>query len=166
MYIHIPHLNLIPRCAKLESTRLYRSLNIYKWNSNPKAGEPPARYISKQSRIQRHSTKLLEKPSKLSEDATTEDKDRDLIASDNQAPVTPAVRSTRMFYSDTLTSFFRRLCFSPDGSVLIAPYGIYKDDTKDRITSKISSNTAYIWSSRDMNWMKAQYLTCQGTISQ
>lgn len=32
-----------------------------------------------------------------------------------------------LFHSETLQSFFRRLAFSPDGALLVAPLGIYKD---------------------------------------
>lgn len=32
-------------------------------------------------------------------------------------------KSFRMFHDDTMRSFFRRLCFSPDGEILIVPAG-------------------------------------------
>ncbi|KAK3861851.1 hypothetical protein Pcinc_032227 [Petrolisthes cinctipes] len=38
-------------------------------------------------------------------------------------------KSTRLFYDDTLKSFCRRLCFSPDGELLLTPTGIMESDT-------------------------------------
>ena len=31
------------------------------------------------------------------------------------------LKSTRMFHDETISSFFRRLTFSPDGNILVAP---------------------------------------------
>lgn len=36
-------------------------------------------------------------------------------------------KSTKLFYDDTLKTFFRRLCFSPDGELLITPCGLMED---------------------------------------
>lgn len=33
-------------------------------------------------------------------------------------------KTFRIFHDDTLQTFFRRLCFSPDGELLIAPSGV------------------------------------------
>ena len=37
-------------------------------------------------------------------------------------------KSIRMYHDETLTSFFRRLAFTPDGALLITPAGIIKGD--------------------------------------
>ena len=37
-----------------------------------------------------------------------------------------AVRNTNIYHNETLTSFFRRLTFAPDGSLLFTPAGHYK----------------------------------------
>lgn len=35
-----------------------------------------------------------------------------------------AGEAVRLFHDDTLQTFFRRLCFSPDGSIIVAPAGV------------------------------------------
>lgn len=34
----------------------------------------------------------------------------------------------RLYHDDTLQTFFRRLCFSPDGSILVAPAGVLESN--------------------------------------
>lgn len=56
------------------------------------------------------------------------------------APSTPSSRKkTHLFHSETLQSFFRRLAFSPDGALLLAPLGVYKDEKND------DSETVYVF---------------------
>lgn len=52
----------------------------------------------------------------------------------------------RLFHDDTLKSFFRRLCFSPDGQLLIVPSGIIEYPNSDK-----SSNAAFIFTRRMLN---------------
>ncbi|KAK4305817.1 hypothetical protein Pmani_022311 [Petrolisthes manimaculis] len=49
-------------------------------------------------------------------------------------------KSTRLFYDDTLKSFCRRLCFSPDGELLLTPSGIMESDTAS------TTNGTYVFS--------------------
>lgn len=42
--------------------------------------------------------------------------------------VAPKHKTSLLYHSETLQSFFRRLTFSPDGSLLLAPLGIFKQD--------------------------------------
>lgn len=62
------------------------------------------------------------------------------------------VKNTNIYYNETLTSFFRRLTFTPDGSLLITPAGQYKvshghlESGKDEII-----NTVYIYSRAGLN---------------
>ncbi|CAA6667724.1 unnamed protein product [Spirodela intermedia] len=51
-----------------------------------------------------------------------------------------------LFHDDTLTSFFRRLAWSPDGSFLLVPAGIYKLSSKSEAV-----NTAYIFARKDLS---------------
>lgn len=37
------------------------------------------------------------------------------------------VKYLKMYHDETLVSFFRRLSFTPDGSLLIVPAGVYKN---------------------------------------
>jgi chromatin assembly factor 1 subunit B len=53
----------------------------------------------------------------------------------------------KIFHDDTLSSFFRRLQFSPDGSLLAVPCGLYPDTTS-KVSSKETEmlNTVYFYS--------------------
>lgn len=53
----------------------------------------------------------------------------------------PSLRSMALYHNETLQSFFRRLSFSPDGSLLLTPSGLYNDET----------NTVYINSRPGLN---------------
>ncbi|KAK6197393.1 WD40-repeat-containing domain protein [Scheffersomyces amazonensis] len=57
-----------------------------------------------------------------------------------------------MYYPETLQSFFRRLNFSPDGSLLITPCGIEEvSNTSTAITSSNSiKNSVYIYSRKSL----------------
>jgi len=52
----------------------------------------------------------------------------------------------RLFHDDTLKSFFRRLCFSPDGQLLIVPSGIIENPNSDK-----NSNAAFIFTRHMLN---------------
>ncbi|KNA08086.1 hypothetical protein SOVF_165860 [Spinacia oleracea] len=51
-----------------------------------------------------------------------------------------------LFHDETLPSFFRRLAWSPDGSFLVVPAGLYKSSPESE-----SINTAYIFSRKDLS---------------
>lgn len=60
-----------------------------------------------------------------------------------------AQKSTMLYHTESLRSFFRRLTFSPDGSLLLAPSGIHKKldaDDKEEV-----SNTVYIYLRSGLN---------------
>ena len=66
-----------------------------------------------------------------------------------------AVRNTNIYHNETLTSFFRRLTFAPDGSLLFTPAGHYKtthpaaaDPTK--LVEEVT-NTVYIYTRAGFN---------------
>ncbi|GAB6032501.1 hypothetical protein CHUAL_011397 [Chamberlinius hualienensis] len=54
-------------------------------------------------------------------------------------------RSTRLFHDDTLKSFCRRLTFTPDGELLIAPSGIVEKDTENY------TNVTYVFSRQNLS---------------
>lgn len=54
-------------------------------------------------------------------------------------------KGTRLFYDDTLKSFCRRLAFSPDGELLVAPCGIIEQDS-GRVV-----NTVYVFARSDLS---------------
>lgn len=56
-------------------------------------------------------------------------------------------RTTFLYHSETLQSFFRRLGFSPDGSLLLTPLGIYRDAATDAKydNNEENSNTVFVY---------------------
>ena len=40
-------------------------------------------------------------------------------------------KSSRLYYDETLVSFFRRLCFTKDGSLLLAPAGMVRSSASE-----------------------------------
>ncbi|KAF9134298.1 hypothetical protein BGW39_007466 [Mortierella sp. 14UC] len=81
---------------------------------------------------------------------------------DASKPATRTPKTFRLYHDETLTSFFRRLSFTPDGSMLITPAGQYrapiqkaaaqKDDESSAAphASELEMrNTAYIYARRD-----------------
>lgn len=66
-----------------------------------------------------------------------------------------AVRNTNIYHNETLPSFFRRLTFAPDGSLLFTPSGQYKSIhmmTGDPVkTNEDISNTVYIYTRAGFN---------------
>lgn len=78
-----------------------------------------------------------------------------MLPSESLAAIVPSTgkalkrlkRSSLLYHSETLQSFFRRLTFSPDGTLLLTPLGIYKnDDAVDDKDAPDSTclNTVYI----------------------
>ena len=75
----------------------------------------------------------------------------------NASPIPYAnigMKNSNIYANETLTSFFRRLAFAPDGSLLFTPAGQYTsskpaaDDTK--VTNEVT-NTVYIYSRAGLN---------------
>ncbi|MQL68949.1 hypothetical protein Taro_001240 [Colocasia esculenta] len=64
-----------------------------------------------------------------------------------------------LFHDDTLTSFFRRLAWSPDGSFLLVPAGIYKLSP-----SSETLNTAYVFSRKDLSRPAVQLRGASGPV--
>lgn len=65
------------------------------------------------------------------------------------------VKNANIYYNETLTSFFRRLTFTPDGSLLITPAGQYKTSNpptegSTKPTDNII-NTVYIYTRAGLN---------------
>lgn len=53
------------------------------------------------------------------------------------------MRTCYLYHPETLQSFFRRLTFSPDGSLLLTPLGFYKATTNDQ--EEATTNTIFIY---------------------
>lgn len=69
------------------------------------------------------------------------------ILPDTLKPNENSVRSLSIYHTESLQSFFRRLAFSPDGSLLLTPLGIFrKQDNKEEEDSQDSfTNTVYVY---------------------
>ncbi|KAI8818420.1 WD40-repeat-containing domain protein [Fimicolochytrium jonesii] len=57
------------------------------------------------------------------------------------APNKAIAKNFRLFHDETLTSFFRRLTYTPDGSLLLAPAGVHKSAVK----ATESRNSVYVY---------------------
>lgn len=53
-------------------------------------------------------------------------------------------KTFRLFHDDTLQTFYRRMCFSPDGELIIVPSGVMEDLSGDSENAK-PRNTTYIF---------------------
>ncbi|OAP62265.1 hypothetical protein AYL99_04468 [Fonsecaea erecta] len=66
-----------------------------------------------------------------------------------------AVKNTNLYHNETMTSFFRRLTFSPDGSLLFTPAGHYKTSfplaSDPMKTTDDVTNTVYIYTRAGFN---------------
>ncbi|PSR87432.1 putative chromatin assembly factor 1 subunit B [Coniella lustricola] len=74
-------------------------------------------------------------------------------ASPKPTPTSMGVRNASLYANETLTSFFRRLTFTPDGSLLLTPAGQYQTQhlTPDGKTSSETVNTVYIYTRGGIN---------------
>lgn len=70
-------------------------------------------------------------------------------------PQGPGVRNTNIYANETFTSFFRRLTFAPDGSLLFTPAGQYKTSHPSAAdfakTADDIINTVYIYTRAGLN---------------
>ncbi|KAH9868192.1 hypothetical protein J1614_007264 [Plenodomus biglobosus] len=68
---------------------------------------------------------------------------------------TTGVRNAPIYYNETLTSFFRRLTFAPDGSLLFTPAGQYKalhpPSIGEAKPAEDITNTVYIYTRAGLN---------------
>lgn len=61
-------------------------------------------------------------------------------------------RNAFLYHSETLQSFFRRLAFSPDGSLLLTPLGVYRNDLDSGSDQDAElTNTVYIYIRSGLN---------------
>lgn len=65
----------------------------------------------------------------------------------------PKVRNSALYQNESFPSFFRRLTFSPDGSLLFTPSGVYKYENTNTDT-----NTVFIYSRAGLNRPPVAYL--------
>jgi chromatin assembly factor 1 subunit B len=72
------------------------------------------------------------------------------------------VRNTNIYHNETLTSFFRRLTFAPDGSLLFTPAGQYKTTTASALdinkTTDSTIHTVFIYTRAGLNKAPIAYL--------
>ncbi|RDA92909.1 hypothetical protein CP533_3885 [Ophiocordyceps camponoti-saundersi (nom. inval.)] len=78
-------------------------------------------------------------------------------------PHSSAVKNASLYANETLTSFFRRLTFTPDGSLLLTPSGQYQTQVqtdKDAKPTVEIINTVYIYSRGGINKPPIAHLPC------
>jgi chromatin assembly factor 1 subunit B len=74
---------------------------------------------------------------------------------------TIGVRNAPIYFNETLTSFFRRLTFAPDGSLLFTPAGQYKaihPSIGEAKPAEDVTNTVYIYTRAGLNKPPVAYL--------
>jgi chromatin assembly factor 1 subunit B len=71
---------------------------------------------------------------------------------------TLGVRNAPLYANETFTSFFRRLSFAPDGSLLFTPAGQYKNKTDPLKPIEDIINTVYIYTRAGLNKPPVAYL--------
>ncbi|KAG8631781.1 hypothetical protein KVT40_000921 [Elsinoe batatas] len=62
-----------------------------------------------------------------------------------------SLKNTSLYANETFTSFFRRLTFAPDGSLLFTPAGQHKEQTHHGEKSDEVSNMTYIYTRAGLN---------------
>lgn len=74
-------------------------------------------------------------------------------ASPKPMPTSTSVKNASLYANETLTSFFRRLTFTPDGSLLLTPAGQYQSQhiAADGKVSHEIINTVYIYTRGGIN---------------
>ncbi|KAF9920739.1 hypothetical protein FBU30_009347 [Linnemannia zychae] len=128
-------------------------LDLSKLRSTPQSTVPVS--VSANSGSTSTSTQVKTGDTDIAAESSAEKED-----ASKSATRTP--KSFRLYHDETLTSFFRRLSFTPDGSMLITPAGQYRAPAqkttaqKDEETSTVAQapelemrNTAYIYARRD-----------------
>ncbi|KAF9361298.1 hypothetical protein BGX26_004483 [Mortierella sp. AD094] len=152
-----------------------RSVNIYAFKIN-KSGLPSVSILGKSTKLDLTKLRSIPQPSTPVAIATPppitktsvggDDVKLDSPAEKDDAlkPTKPSPKSFRLYHDETLTSFFRRLSFTPDGSMLITPAGQYKAVTQKSVSLKEEDiqptvqsseqetrNTAYVYARRDFS---------------
>jgi chromatin assembly factor 1 subunit B len=75
--------------------------------------------------------------------------------------MTSALKNAHLYANETFTSFFRRLTFTPDGSLLFTPSGQYKMARPAGDTTKAADeiiNTVYIYTRAGLNKPPVAYM--------
>lgn len=71
-------------------------------------------------------------------------------------------KTMSLYYPETLQSFFRRLTFSPDGSLVLTPLGIYRDDCLESMPKVESNentwNTVFVYARSNLEKLPICYI--------
>ncbi|KAF9095244.1 hypothetical protein BGX29_009125 [Mortierella sp. GBA35] len=130
-------------------------LDLSKLKSIPQPTVPLSSATTSTSASASTNAKTKAGDTDMAVDSTTEKEDL-------SKPAARAPKTFRLYHDETLTSFFRRLSFTPDGSMLITPAGQYRVSVQKAGTQKDEEpnaapqaseletrNTAYIYARRD-----------------
>ncbi|KAF9174807.1 hypothetical protein BGX21_001032 [Mortierella sp. AD011] len=153
----------------------FSSVNIYAFKVN-KSGLPSVSILGKSTKLDLTKLRSTPQPStpvaiatpppniKTSVGGDDVKLDAPIEKDDASKPTKPSPKSFRLYHDETLTSFFRRLSFTPDGSMLITPAGQYKATTQKPIglkdedvqptlqpSEQETRNTVYVYARRDFS---------------
>ncbi|KAF9583975.1 hypothetical protein BGW38_007963 [Lunasporangiospora selenospora] len=148
-----------------------RSVHIYAFRLD-KNGHVAVTSLGRSTKID--FAKMRSAPS-TSKDAPQENPETDMAVDSNSGdkddttkattPTSKTVpKSFRLYHDETLTSFFRRLSFTPDGSMLLTPAGQYKAPNSKSVSGKDDDasnsaastemetrNTVYVYARKDFS---------------
>ncbi|KAK3806347.1 MAG: WD40-repeat-containing domain protein [Benniella sp.] len=146
-----------------------RSVHVYAFKVE-KGGHVSVVSLGKSTKLDLTKLRSIPQPptSTANSSAATNTKASAETASDAPAekgettkPTKAAAKTFRLYHDETLTSFFRRLSFTPDGSMLLTPAGQYKapvhkqkeDDSGSapQAPDLETRNTVYIYARRDFS---------------
>ncbi|KAF9996088.1 hypothetical protein BGZ79_010196 [Entomortierella chlamydospora] len=152
-----------------------RSVNIYAFKVN-KSGLPSVSILGKSTKLDLTKLRSIPQPYTPVATATPPPNIKTSVGGDDvkldaptekddaSKPTKPSPKSFRLYHDETLTSFFRRLSFTPDGSMLITPAGQYKATTQKPIglkeedvqptlqsSEQETRNTVYVYARRDFS---------------
>ncbi|GJJ77714.1 chromatin assembly factor 1 subunit B [Entomortierella parvispora] len=147
-----------------------RSVHVYSFKAD-KNGQVCLNLVGKSTKLDFSKFRSAPQPAVLitkapvstaSTDDTEMHAESSTTADDAVKPVRAAPKSFKTYHDETLTSFFRRLSFTPDGAMLLVPAGQYKtpsiksaaqaaDDSNPAPQPQDTEtrNTSYIYARRD-----------------
>ncbi|KAJ1953484.1 Chromatin assembly factor 1 subunit, partial [Dispira parvispora] len=156
-----------------------RSVNTYEWVIKS-ANVTKSTLLTKRSRVdhsvmQKFSIGSLsgQRPSSHTHDETEKHPESTTTTIPTSKDTTPTISNaagyTRLYHSENLTSFFRRLCFTPDGSLLLTPAGIFRTPYtssagsgmhhEPSITNNVpQTNTVFVYSRQTLTEPPVAYL--------
>ena len=123
--------------------------------TTPLPMDPPPTASSRRSSFGSHTSPMIRRSASPAQSLPLPAVRQEISSPSLNAAMGLSIRNTNMYHNETLTSFFRRLTFAPDGSLLFTPSGQYKQhhplaSDHTRISEDIT-NTVYIYTRAGFN---------------